>query len=170
MTTNTEAVAKMVAAREAVEKAADDLLAHAEGLGMLAMMERSRTKGPDLREASLTPSLYMHGAGAWDELFSQAVEDFRWETIKAAAILAGRREAFLQRSEVWRDPIARMAVRCAVDEVVGPYAGPPPPVRNIAEMMRDRHPEVSPEQVHDQGWRDHLASSVSPSAMSRAGA
>jgi hypothetical protein len=57
MTTNTEAVAKMVAAREAVEKAADDLLAHAEGLGMLAMMERSRTKGLDLREASLTPFL-----------------------------------------------------------------------------------------------------------------
>ncbi|KQU17628.1 hypothetical protein ASG63_08970 [Methylobacterium sp. Leaf94] len=156
MTTNDEAVAKMVAARAAVEKAADDLLAHAEGIGLLAMVERSRSKA-DLREASLTPSLYLHGSGAWDDLFSRADEDARWETIKAAVALAGCREAYLRVVDVWTNPTTRMALRRAVEDVVGHGYGPPPPVRTVAEMMRDRYPEVSPAQVHDQGWRDHLA-------------
>ncbi|SDA17572.1 hypothetical protein SAMN02799622_01843 [Methylobacterium sp. UNC378MF] len=43
-------MAKATAARDAIERAADDLLVHAEGLAQLAMMARWRAKNPAAAE------------------------------------------------------------------------------------------------------------------------
>lgn len=154
--------AKIVAAHDAVEKAAALLLEHAEGLGALAMMERNRERAPDLREASLTPSLYLRdGSEAWEHLYSRADEDRRWNTIKAAIVFAAVKESQLQAS-VMQSRILR-DLRYAVEDVAGPDNGPPPSADKIADIMGDRYPGVRPEAVHRQAWLNYLvASAVTP--------
>ncbi|MEE7490665.1 hypothetical protein MOTC310_09330 [Methylobacterium oryzae] len=69
-------------------------------------------------------------------------------------MFAGAREAHLQAS-VMQSVILR-GLREAVEDVVGSYRSPPPPLEKIAEAMGDRHPGVRPEAVHRQAWLNHL--------------
>lgn len=129
---------------------------------MLAMIERNRVKGPDPFEASLTPSLYPPGSGAWDLIYSHAAEDARWRTVNAAVAFAGAREEELQRASMF--DAEKRRIRDALELVTGFEPMPPPPVASVALRMGDHFPSVAPEAVHLQGWRDYLMTSTAAQA------
>lgn len=146
---NQDVTDKIAAAQVAVEKAASDLLAHAEGLAMLAMMCRHRDRHPEMEEG-------IHARHGF--IRNRAADDAYWRMVAAAAVFAGAKESFAEAVEM---PNAMLrSIRHAVEEVVGPDGGVPPPVPRVAFLMGASHPGVSPEQVHHQAWRSHLATSV----------
>lgn len=158
MTTNQALIDKLTAAREAVEKAATDLLAQAEGLAMLVMIERRR---PSLEaEVSMDLPVYLYPPKPNHLLRNFQAEEAFLGMVEAAAALAGHRERFVQATEFWKDFASKMMRRDAVERVVGPDYPIPPPLNIIAERMGDACPGVTPEQVHDQAWRDRLMSSA----------
>ena len=85
--------------------------------------------------------------------------------IKTASALARRRQAYVDAVGLWGDSWVCIAVRQVVETVIDIDSGPLPPMRTVAGRMRDLDTRVATEQVHDQSWRDHLASSASPAAM-----
>lgn len=159
MTPNSDLMAKVAAARDAIDLAAADLLAHAEGLATLAMMARWREEHSELAEKEAM-EIAQAGDGLRAFIRNRASEDAHWRMIRAAAELAGAKEAHLQAT-IMPSVILR-GLREAVEDIVGPYPSPPPPppVAKIAEVMSDRHPGVRPEAVHRQGWLNYLMAST----------
>ena len=86
-----------------------------------------------------------------------AEQAFWWSAV-AAATFAGHHEAFRQaRDDMW--PTRREVVlREAVEELVGPNGGPPPPLSAIPEKVGGVRIE---RRVHAQAWRSHLAANAS---------
>lgn len=149
-----ETETKIAAAREAVEKAAALLLEHAEGLGLLAMVE-SRRKPPDIMDSFVVRNgeTVFRNLGA-EQAWSQAA--------LAAARFAGRFEEFEQASQAPTE--AAMAIRDAMEETFGPRPGPPPLLSMMPVPFHagERH-GVTAAEVHHQAWRSYLASSTSTS-------
>lgn len=157
MTPNQDLIVKLTAAREAVDKAAADLLAHAEGLGMLVMMERIRARH-EVEEQTYHPLLDAPATNRF--IRNTAAERAHAGMVEAAAALVGHQEALTQATQMWEDPWFRAMLRNVVEQVIGPGHPPPPPVKMIAERMRDAFPEVTPSEVHEQAWRNRLMSSA----------
>ncbi|MFF9550872.1 hypothetical protein [Methylobacterium fujisawaense] len=156
MTTDATAPAKIAAARDAVERAAADLLDHAEGLAMLAMMSRHRERHPAV-EAGIRDCL--------GSLRNTANDDAYWRMVDAAAAFAGAKEAHVRAVEM-PTTILR-SLREAVEEVIGPDPRPPQPLSSVEQTTGDRHPGVTPEAVHRQGWRDYLMASTAAARIAR---
>lgn len=156
----TETETKIAAAQESVAKAAALLLEHAEGLAMLAMMERRREPpGPT--------TLSLKDAGGPVTIRNWTAERAWSLAALAAASFAGRFEAFQQV----RDPVflsrREIELREAVEDLVGPRGGPPPPLAKMPATVG--RAGITPRQVHAAAWRSHLAASASKVTMVKVG-
>ncbi|KQU31070.1 hypothetical protein ASG63_16355 [Methylobacterium sp. Leaf94] len=151
----TETETKIAAAREAVNKAAAVLLEHAEGLGLLAMVE-SRREPPDIMDSFVVRN--------GETVFRNLAAEQAWsQAALAAARFAGRFEEFEQARRAPTE--AAMAIQDAMQETFGPRPGPPPPLSMMPVPFHagERH-GVTAAEVHHQAWRSYLASSTSTSA------
>lgn len=151
--------AKIAAARDAVEKAAALLLDHAEGVSLLAMMARhAEPPGP--------ATISFEDAGQ-ATIRDWPTEQAFWQAAVAAATFAGRFETFREaRDRLWPTN-HETAMRDAVERLVGPDGGFPPPLESMPEEIGDGQFGLTPARVHAQAWRSHLAASASKAAMAR---
>lgn len=150
----TETETKIAAAREAVDKAAALLLEHAEGLGLLAMVE-SRRPPPDIMDSFVVRN--------GETVFRNLPAEQAWlQAALAAAQFAGRFEEFEQAR---RQPTElSMSIRDAMEETFGPRPGPPPLLSMMPVPFHagERH-GVTAAEVNRQAWRSYLASSTAAS-------
>lgn len=155
----TETETKIAAAQEAVAKAAALLLEHAEGLGMLAMVE-SRREPPDLMDtvAFRNGETVIRNVAA-EQAWSQAA--------LAAARFAGRFEAFQQERDRYSE--VGVILREQVERLVGDTGSFPPPLSRMPATAGNAELGITPDQVHAQAWRSHLAASASKAALTKAG-
>ncbi len=151
--------AKIAAARDAVEKAAALLLDHAEGVGMLAMMARhAEPPGP------ATVSFEDAGQAT---IRNRPAEQAFWQAAVAAATFAGRFETFREARDSFWPTNREAALRDAVERLVGPGGGFPPPLESVPEKIGVSRFGLTPARVHAQAWRSHLAASASKATMAR---
>ncbi|MEZ0250540.1 MAG: hypothetical protein ACAH20_06210 [Methylobacteriaceae bacterium] len=153
---NDELMAKLAAARDAIERAAADLLDHAEGLAMLGMMCRHRARHPEFEVGT---------GDCLGVLRNSDGEDAYWRMVAAAAAFACAKEAHARAVEMLS--VILRSVREALEDVVGPDHDPPQPLSLVAGVMGDRYPGVTPEAVHRQGWRDYLMASTAAARIDR---
>lgn len=144
--------AKIEVAREAVDKAAALLLEHAEGFVALAMVARAQDlQGPQ--------TFTLEDAGGHMLIRNVAAERAYAQAVEAAAMFAGRFEAFVHARGMMHSVYA-MTLRRAVEELVGPDGGMPPPISRMPANVGDTELGITPADVHAQAWRSHLAANA----------
>ena len=72
---------------------------------------------------------------------------------------AGRFETFTAKRDWPSEYLA--SLREEVVKLVGPDGGMPPPLERMPQSAGDPALKITPEQVHSQAWRSHLASTTS---------
>ena len=140
-------VEKIAAARVAVEKAAALLVEHAEGLVMLSRMEEQRCL-TTAESVTLSRGLMLMPNPAADRAYLSLV--------RAAAMLAGKSERYVQAAEIWPSEQA-LALRDAVYAFTGDREGMPPSISSMPTAALEPELGITAERVHAQAWRDYLA-------------
>ncbi|SDM68876.1 hypothetical protein SAMN05216360_103116 [Methylobacterium phyllostachyos] len=140
---------KHEAACEALEKAADLLLEHAEGIaGLFFLAERRHLMPPEpLTITQPTGPVLMRNRPA---------EDAFWTMIVAAAAFAGSRETYLRARDYF--PSERSCLlHYEVERLVANLGDMPPSLASVPADAADPELGITPADVHRQAWRDHLA-------------